>query len=258
MIRLWTPDVLKINDLLGGQIRLVGGCVRDFLLGQKPQDIDISTTISPKEVLDRLKQKQIQCHPITFKHGVVQAVLNGKEFEITTLRREHYINDQEKIEFITDYGEDAYRRDFTINALYMDSNGVIYDYFGGQSDLKKRIVRFIGDPAVRMKEDALRILRYIRFWADFGDSEPDRTVTTLFQNFKSGLKSISLNRKKKELKRILTCRRVMPALTVMRETGVLDEIVSCANIGAFHLFLQQNPKAIDQDRLACLGKLITE
>ncbi|MBQ7412736.1 MAG: CCA tRNA nucleotidyltransferase [Alphaproteobacteria bacterium] len=258
MIQLWTPDILKINDLLCNQMRLVGGCVRDFLLGQKPQDIDIATTVSPKEVLNLLRQGHIQCRPITLKHGVVQAVLNEKKFEITTLRREYYINNQEKTEFITDYEEDARRRDFTINALYMDSNGVIYDYFGGQSDLEKRIVRFIGDPAVRMKEDALRILRYIRFWADFGEIEPDKTVTQLFQNLKNGLKSISLNRKQKELKRILTCRRVMPALTIMRETGILNEIVSDSDIDAFHLFLQQNPKASDRDRLARLGKLITE
>ena len=257
MEQLWTKPVLRIDQALGGQMRLVGGCVRDFICHRIPTDWDMATPLLPKIVLERLEAHQIPCRPVTLKRGVVAAELDHIQFEITTLRQDRYLSNQESVTFITDYEQDAVRRDFTINAMSMDKTGQIYDYFDGQDDLLNHRVRFIGSPIVRMEEDALRIYRYMRFWAVYGDKEPDKSVTSLFPQVRERLKKISLNRRKKEINHLLMTNRVIQALDVMDKTGVLSYTIRNANLPALAQLLQENPMASLQERLSRLGEYET-
>lgn len=216
MINLWTPDVLKINTALNGKMRLVGGCVRDFMLDKKPDDIDIATPLSPETVLSCLKAHRIRAKNIAPKHGVIMAIIGKNTYEITSLRQETYsVSWQEKISFIQDYETDSVRRDFTINAFYMDKNNTIYDYHDGITDLKEKCVRFIGNPLDRLRQDPLRILRYLRFWGNFGTAEPNEEILNYFPLVQNGLQSISSNRKRKEMKKILKSERASKILELI-------------------------------------------
>ena len=252
MINLWTPPVMKIYDALNGLMRLVGGCVRDFLLGQRPCDIDISTPLVPDRVKYMLEQSNIKVCPVSPRHGVMKATVAGEHFEITTLRQDAYNMGKEVISFITDYAMDARRRDFTINALSMDKN-TVYDYFGGERDLKNKCIRFIGNPIVRLKEDALRILRYLRFWSIYGKNEPDADIVALFPMFRNNLAEVSYGRRKKELDKILMSPRVIKVLNLMEESGLLSCVTVDGNVSRLRSFLNDNPMASLQDRLLYFG-----
>lgn len=216
MINLWTPDVLKIDAALDGQMRLVGGCVRDFILNKTPDDIDIATPLLPKTVLACLKSNKIQAKAIAPKHGVIIAIIGKNTYEITTLRQETYSNkNEEQISFIQDYEQDSIRRDFTINALYMDKNDTIYDYHNGLTDLKENQIRFIGNAFDRLRQDPLRMLRYLRFWGDYGTTEPDNAILECFSSLGSGLRHISRGRKKKEMDKILKSKRASEILNLI-------------------------------------------
>lgn len=216
MINLWTPDVLKIDAALDGQIRLVGGCVRDFILDKTPDDIDIATPLLPKTVLSCLKSSKILTKVIAPKHGVIMAIIGKNAYEITTLRQETYsAKNEEQISFIRDYAQDSIRRDFTINALYMDKNNTIYDYHNGLADLKEGQIRFIGNAFERLRQDPLRLLRYLRFWGDYGTTKPDNAILECFSTLGSGLKNISRGRKKKEMSKILKSKRASEILNLI-------------------------------------------
>ena len=216
MINLWTPDILKINTALKGQMRLVGGCVRDFLINKMPDDIDIATPLLPKVVLSCLQKYNIHSKLIAPRHGVILAVIGKNTYEITTLRQETYtLDNKEEITFIQDYEKDSLRRDFTINALYMDKDNHIYDYHNGSNDLKEKHVCFIGEPLERLRQDPLRILRYLRFWGNFGKAKPDERVLSCFLSVRQGLKNISHKRKQKEMSKILTSKRSSEVLNLI-------------------------------------------
>lgn len=204
MNHLWTSDVLKLYDALGGQMRLVGGCVRDYILGMNPKDVDIATPVLPTDVLALLKKNGIRCRLMSESHGIVTACIGEKKYEIATLRQDKITNGSHAVvSFIDDYQADSERRDLTINAMSMDRNGTVYDYWNGQADLKNKQVRFIGDPEKRITEDYLRIYRYFRFWARFGAESPDEKITDLCYKHKEGLKKISYHRRETEVKKIL-------------------------------------------------------
>ena len=252
MADLWTTDILKIYQALDGQMRLAGGCVRDYLLNQKPCDIDIATPLLPDEVMRRLKLSGISTYPIARGHGVVAAEVSNQVFEITTLRRDVYGDTgQEQIQFITDYQVDAVRRDFTINAMYLDRQNKLYDFVGGQEDLKHNQVRFIGDPYVRMKEDPLRIFRYVRFWAQYGGEEPDENIIAFFPKIKE--QSISAGRLCKEFLKILMCSRVIPAIERMNKEGMLSRLIPKADVAALEVFLKDCPDSDAETRLKILS-----
>jgi len=246
---------MKIYNALGGQMRLVGGCVRDFLLGRMPEDIDLATPLLPGMVREKLSQQGIKSHPIAPRHGVVGILLDGRQFEITTLRQDTYDTGREKITFITDYARDALRRDFTINALFMDPDKV-YDYCGGQTDLKAHQVRFIGDPLTRLKEDPLRLLRYIRFWACYGGEKPDKAVIRLFPTVRKGLNQVSLSRRKKEFFKILMLDKVVSALGYLREGGILPFLTEKDGLDELERFLTLYPTAGVAQRLSFFGNFI--
>ena len=254
MIDLWTKDVLLIYNALNGQMRLAGGCVRDYLLNQAASDVDIATPLLPDEVMKRLRQSKIKAYPIARGHGVVAAEISNQVFEITTLRRDVYSNSgTEQVQFITDYQEDAVRRDFTINAMYLDRQNKLYDYVGGQEDLKNKRVRFIGNPGMRMREDPLRIFRYVRFWAQYGGEQPDKAVTELFPRLKGLLPNVSAGRLCKEFLKILMCDRVFVAVELMDQMGLLSDLMMQTNIDALKSFLQDKPDADAIARLKVLS-----
>jgi poly(A) polymerase len=186
--------------------RIVGGAVRDGLLGIQVSDIDLATKLHPQTVIDRLEEARIKAIPTGIDHGTITAVSQGKTFEITTLRRDVSTDGRRAtVVFATDWKEDAARRDFTINALYADPvSGEIFDYFGGVEDLNAHIVRFIGDPTERIAEDHLRILRYFRFLARFGEENLDPDAIAACSATAKSLMALSRERIAGEILKILT------------------------------------------------------
>jgi poly(A) polymerase len=209
----------------GGAARFVGGAVRNALLGEPIGDIDIATPLLPDEVMARLKAAGLGAVPTGIEHGTVTAVANGKAFEVTTLRRDVETDGRRAvIAFTTDWREDAMRRDFTMNALYADQDGTVYDYFGGVADLNARRVRFVGDARTRIREDYLRILRLFRFHAWYGAGELDPEALAASVAEKAGLKKLSGERVQKELLRLLESKSPLATVEVMQRTGILAEI----------------------------------
>ena len=147
------------------EVRYVGGCIRKILNFEKVDDIDLAANINPKEIMEVLKENKIDYYKTGIDHGTVTANIDGQNFEITSLRKDISTDGRHaKVEYSNDWLADASRRDFTINSIYADMEGNLYDPFNGREDLKNGIVKFIGDPEKRIKEDYLRILRYIRFF----------------------------------------------------------------------------------------------
>ena len=210
----------------GGEARFVGGAVRNALLGEPVTDVDIATPLTPEEVTKRLEKAGLQAVPTGITHGTVTAVASGKPFEVTTLRRDVSTDGRRAVvAFTKDWAEDAGRRDFTMNALYASPDGEVFDPTGGVTDLKAGRVRFVGDPATRIREDYLRILRLFRFHAWYGKGELDKAALAAAVAEKSGLKQLSGERVQKELRRLLAARDPVPTLRVMEKTGILSGIL---------------------------------
>ena len=210
----------------GGAARFVGGAVRNALLGEPVGDVDIATPLVPDEVMRRLQAAGLGAVPTGIAHGTVTAVSGGKPFEVTTLRRDvETFGRRAVVAYTTDWAEDAARRDFTMNALYADEDGAIYDYFGGLADLEARRVRFVGDARTRIREDYLRILRLFRFHAWYGRGEIDSEALAAAQAEKAGLKLLSGERVQKEVLRLLEAKEPSPAVRVMEQSGILGEIL---------------------------------
>src|ERR1700743_2625281 len=168
------PETLAVMNALG-DARFVGGVVRNALLGKPVDDIDIATPLTPDEVTKRLQASKLKAVPTGIEHGTITAVSNGRPFEVTTLRRDVATDGRRAVvAFTTDWSEDAERRDFRLNALYLDMQGRLYDPVGqGGADARAGRVIFVGDAAPRIREDYLRILRFFRFHAWYGRGAPD-------------------------------------------------------------------------------------
>ena len=191
------------------KVRFVGGCVRKVLCGEVVDDIDLATSLEPEEVKTKLTNKNIKTVDVGLSHGTITAIVNDKKFEITTLRKDIMTDGRHaKVEFTKDLAMDASRRDFTINAIYADIDGRIYDPLSGRLDLKKGIVKFIGSPEERIKEDYLRILRYFRFFNEYSFVEHDNnTIKSIKKNI-NGLNKISNERIFNELNKILKSNKL--------------------------------------------------
>ncbi len=213
--------VAALRDEQGGP-RIVGGAVRDTLLGVAVTDVDLATPLIPTAVVDRLAAARIKAVPTGIDHGTVTAIVDGKNYEITTLRRDVATDGRRAIvAFSTDWREDAARRDFTINALYADAeSGEIFDYFNGQTDLNAGILRFIGDANQRIAEDYLRILRYFRFLARYGNGNVDATAVIACKNGAHGLTALSRERIAQELTRLMVLPDPVLAVQLMAENGI--------------------------------------
>ena len=191
------------------ELRFVGGCVRKLINNEKVDDIDMSTNLKPDEVIKVFKQNKINFHETGINHGTVTAVINDSIFEITSLRKDIKTDGRHaQVEYTEKWLEDAARRDFTINAIYSDIEGRIFDPFNGISDLQNGNIKFIGSPEDRIQEDYLRILRYFRFFTKYSKAEHDDNVIKSIKRYINGLNKISNERIFDELKKILTLENI--------------------------------------------------
>lgn len=211
----------------GGTARFVGGAVRNALMGEPVVDIDIATTETPERAMELLRAKGIKVVPTGLAHGTITAVTETRNFEITTLRVDvKTYGRHADVAFTEDWVEDAKRRDFTINALYADADGAVHDPLGqGRDDLAARRVRFIGDAAARIREDYLRILRFFRFHAHYGEDEPDAAGLRACAEAREGLRQLSGERVRGELLRIVTADNAPAAFRQMAAAGILGVIL---------------------------------
>ena len=222
---VWTcladPAVGRIFSILP-TARLVGGCVRDALAGLPGTDIDLATPMHPDAVAEALSRGGIRTIPTGLSHGTVTALLDGRPFEVTTLRRDLVTDGRHaEVAWTDDWREDAARRDFTVNAMSLSQDGVLHDYFGGADDLRAGRVRFVGDAGTRVAEDYLRILRFFRFHARYGAGPPDAAAVDAIKRGIPGLARLSVERVWSELKRILQAPDPAGSLALMARTGVL-------------------------------------
>jgi poly(A) polymerase len=219
--------ILKALGSKQGLIRYVGGAVRDELLGLPVNDVDFATRLRPDEVIARLEKAHIKAVPTGIDHGTVTAVADGQPAEVTTLRADVSTDGRRAtVAFTDDWMADASRRDFTINALYADpETGEVHDYFGGLDDLKARRVRFIGDPLVRIAEDHLRILRFFRFHARFGEGEPDAEALDACVARANDLMALSRERIADELVKLLALPDPAATLALMIARGILRPVL---------------------------------
>jgi len=220
-------DVKAVLAALGGDAgatRIVGGAVRDALLGRPVTDADLATIFPPAEVIARAEKVGLKTAPTGIAHGTVTVIAHGRPFEVTTLRRDVETDGRHAIaSFTRDWAEDASRRDFTMNALYCDAAGEVFDPLGGLADLQAGRVRFIGDPEDRIREDYLRILRFFRFFAWHGSGRPDSEALKACARLKAGIATLSAERVWAELKRLLAAPDPARALLWMRTTEILQK-----------------------------------
>lgn len=244
--------ILSILDRDGEEARVVGGAVRNALIGQPVAEIDIATTALPDEILRRAEAAQLRAVPTGIDHGTVTLLADGVPYEVTTLREDvETYGRKARVAFGRDWRRDAERRDFTINALSLSRDGVLHDYVGGLADLDARRVRFIGDAAARIAEDYLRILRFFRFHAAYGEGEADPAALHACIAARGGLQSLSRERVRTELLKLLVARRAAEVVHVMADAGLLVMILggvpylsSFEKMTAIEATLGENPDAV--------------
>ena len=236
------PATRAVIDALtadGADVRFVGGCVRDALLGRESNDIDLGTPDRPERVLTLLQGADIETRtvPRGIEHGTVTALAGGNRYEITTLRRDERTDGRHaEVAFTDDWQEDAARRDFTINAMSAAPDGALHDYFGGQADLAAGRVRFVGDPAMRIAEDYLRLLRFFRFHAWYGRGELDAAALEACRNAAqtiplfsvenvNTIPRLSYERIQREFLKLLAAPDPTSSVRAMRDTGVLARLL---------------------------------
>jgi len=192
------------------KVRFVGGCVRKSISGEKVDDIDLATMLEPSEVKKKLNKKDIKIIDTGISHGTVTAILNNKKFEITTLRKDISTDGRHaKVTFTSNWEEDALRRDFTINALYADIEGRIFDPLNGILDLQNGVIKFIGMADERIQEDYLRILRYFRFFIQYSKTDHNQEIIRSIKKYINGLNKISNERIFNELNKIIVSENLL-------------------------------------------------
>jgi poly(A) polymerase len=220
-------ELLAVLDRDGEEARVVGGAIRNTLIGDPAGDIDVATTALPNEVIKRVQAAGFKAVPTGIEHGTITVIAQGRPFEITTLREDvETFGRRARVVFGRDWRRDAERRDFTMNALSVSRDGTIYDYVDGLPDIAARRVRFIGNPAARIAEDYLRILRFFRFHATYGEGAPDPHAVAACVAGRAGLEQLSRERIRMELLKLVAGRRAPAALAVMTESGLLDLVLA--------------------------------
>ena len=256
--------VLGLLNGNGEEARVVGGAVRNALLGIPTGDIDIATTALPAEVIRRARAAGIKSVPTGIDHGTVTLVVDAQPFEVTTLRQDtETFGRKARVAFGRDWVRDAERRDFTINGLSVDAGGVIHDHVGGYDDLVARRVRFIGDPNQRIAEDYLRILRFFRIHAAYGRGEPDRAGYLACIDARAGLATLSAERVRMEMLKLMIAEGAADALVAMADGGLLLSIFGgVAYIGPFAAMVAaERSLGLEADpvrRLGALAVAVTE
>lgn len=217
-----TQAVMEVLNRDGDMARFVGGCVRSAVLEMPIADIDIATRYTPDEVMTRLKEAEIRVVPTGLDHGTVTAVVNHEHFEITTLRLDVETDGRRAVvAFTEDWREDAARRDFTVNAMFLRPDGSLDDPFGGHGDALAGRVRFVGDPVTRIREDVLRILRFFRFHAHYGKGETDPAGLRACHDHAALIEGLSGERIRVEFLKLLSAPAPSAVLDVMDAAGVL-------------------------------------
>ena len=227
-----TQALMLTLENAGHKALFVGGCVRNTLLHEPVGDVDIATDATPETVSNIAENAGFKVIPTGIDHGTVTVVADGVPHEVTTFRRDVETDGRRAVvAFSTEIEEDAQRRDFTMNALYADRHGTVIDPLDGLPDLLARRVRFVGDPETRIREDYLRILRFFRFHACYGDPEGglDPESLAACAAFSAGLETISKERITAELRKLLSARDPAPAVAAMAQSGVLLHILPGAD-----------------------------
>jgi poly(A) polymerase len=257
-------DLLVALNGQGSEARVVGGAVRNALIGLAPGDIDLATTALPDDTMRRVTAAGFHAVPTGFEHGTITAVRDGVGHEVTTLREDvETFGRHATVRFGHDWARDAERRDFTMNALSATPDGAVHDYVGGLADLAARRVRFIGDPAQRIAEDYLRILRFFRFHATYGHGAHDADGLHAVIMQREGLAGLSRERVRQELVKILTAPGALAAIIVMADSGLLGLVLAgVGNAGALRALSEREAQAgiapAAMRRLAALGVLVAE
>ena len=257
---LRAPGVKAVFAALGGsETRIVGGAVRDALLGRAVREIDFATTMTPDAVIAAVEAAGMKAVPTGLAHGTVTVVANGAGYEVTTFRRDVETDGRRAVvAFTEDWEEDAARRDFTMNALYCAADGAVFDPVGGYEDLRAGRVRFIGSAEDRIREDYLRILRFFRFFAWFGSGRPDADGLRATARLKAGMSVLSAERVWREMKRLLAAPDPARALLWMRTTEVLQAALPESwGIDAMPRLLAAEPElGIDPDPMLRLEAIL--
>ena len=250
-----TAALLYILNPAPDTTRLVGGAVRDALLGQNIQDIDLATQLTPEQVTAFCEGHQIKVIPTGIDFGTVTIVTETRSFEITTLREDIETDGRHAVvKFGLDWTRDAERRDFTLNALYLSQNGTLHQPVGGLDDLRSGVVKFIGDAGARIKEDYLRIWRFFRFSARYAKGGFDEAGIKACTAHRAGLAGLSAERIKQELWKLLIAPRAAEALALMSEHGLTTATLGVQNLSRFAKFKTEVPV----EALAALSVRIKE
>lgn len=226
------PKIARLLAALavtGGETRIVGGAVRDSLLGRRPMEVDLATTSLPEAVMEAARAAGLKCAPTGIDHGTVTLIVEGTPFEVTTLREDvETFGRHAKVRFGDDFETDAQRRDFTINALSLSPDGRLHDYTGGLADLEARHIRFIGDPATRIAEDHLRVLRFFRFHASFGEGALDPAGLHAAIVARDSLRRLSAERIRAEILKLLVARGAVAVAREISHAGILEVVVGAS------------------------------
>lgn len=220
--------IFTVFEKAGSEIRAVGGAVRNTLLHQPVSDIDLATPALPADVMRFCAEAGFGVHPTGIEHGTVTVVADGHPVEVTTLRRDVETDGRRAVvAFTRNWNEDAWRRDFTINAIYADADGSLFDPTGGLADLKAKRVRFIGRPENRIREDYLRILRFFRFSAAYGEGALDQDGLAAATALKAGIKTLSGERTGAEMLKLVVAAHAGTVAGAMQHSGILSEVFGC-------------------------------
>jgi poly(A) polymerase len=260
----WLDDpavqsVLRCLTDAGHRALIVGGAVRNALMGLPVAEVDLATSADPETVTKLAESAGFRVVPTGLAHGTVTVVVDGKGFEITSFRRDaETFGRHARVAFDAGLEQDAARRDLTMNALYADAAGVVIDPLGGLGDVLARRVRFVGDPALRIAEDYLRILRFFRFQAQYGADDLNADALAACAAFSAGLETLSAERIGAEMRKLLTAPDPAPAVAAMQSSGVLQRILPGADARALPVLVHLEPAPGPWlTRLAALGDLPT-
>lgn len=256
------PQLRRLLDIYNGggeETRIVGGAVRNALLGRPVTEVDCTTTMLPEAIVQRAERAGFKAVPTGIEHGTITVIIDGEPFEITTLREDVETDGRHAVvHFGRDFVLDAKRRDFTINALSLGLDGQLYDYTDGEADLAARRVRFIGDARTRIREDYLRIMRFFRFHAEYSDSDPDPEGLAASGLERQGLAILSKERIRHELLRLLVARRAEDTIRILSYHGFLTWLLAgAAEFGRFSRVVAKEPP-LPVWRLAALAVMVEE
>jgi poly(A) polymerase len=260
------PKLARLLSALattGRESRVVGGAVRDTLLGIEPHEIDIATAALPEAVARAARDAGLKAVPTGLAHGTVTVVVEGTPFEVTTLREDvETFGRAAKVRFGADFEQDALRRDFTVNAMSLSPDGRLHDYTGGRADLAQRKIRFIGDPATRIAEDYLRVLRFFRFHAAIGEGPLDPLGLRAAILARENLVALSRERIRGELLKLLVARRAPATILEMSQAGVIEILLGMTFPARLERFIAiEATRGVAPDpiaRLAALAVVVRE